>query len=70
MAEVLQSIIAFLGSVVALVVNLTNGVGQMLVMLPKALTMLNYGISFIPTPVFAFAYAVISISVAYLIIGR
>lgn len=70
MAEFLQGILSFLGSIVALVVNFVQGVGQLLQMLPGAMSMVTYGIATMPTVLVAFATALISISVVYLIIGR
>lgn len=69
-AQFLESILSFLGSVIALVWNFIGGTAQLLVMIPRALSFLNYSLANLPTVLIAFAMGLISISVAYLIIGR
>lgn len=70
MAGALNGILEFLGAAVALIINLVGGTLQLLEMLPHALAMLTYSLAMIPTPLFAFFYASITVAVVYLIIGR
>lgn len=69
-ADFLNSILYFFGSIAALLINLLDGTAQLLSMIPSALGMVSYSISTMPTVLIAFATGFISISVAYLIIGR
>lgn len=70
MTEVFEAIISGLTAGIGLIGNLIAGVGQLLWMIPVGLTTLMYSIQTMPSVIVGFAAALISISVAYLIIGR
>lgn len=70
MTEVFESIITFLKAIIMFVMNLQAGVQQMLVMIPNAVSMLTQSIAYMPSILVAFATGFITLSIAYLIIGR
>ena len=70
MTEVLQSIISSLGTFLQLVANFIAGIFQMLGMIQAAVPMVTTAVGYLPTPVLAFALCTVTVSVAYLIIGR
>lgn len=66
----IQSIIDFVAAVLSLLSSFVIGIYHLLQMLPGAMAMVTSSIAAMPTVLVAFATAMISISVVYLIIGR
>lgn len=70
MTAILKTLVDFVVAVFSLVINLITGIWQMLQMIPSALTMLTYSVAFMPTILIAFATALITISIVFLVVGR
>lgn len=67
---VLKSIGDFIFAVGALILNILSGLMQMILMIPSALTMLTSSVAYMPTILIAFAMALITVSIVYLVVGR
>lgn len=67
---ILKSIGDFIFSIGALILNLLSGLMQMIIMIPSALTMLTSSVAYMPTILVAFAMALITVSIVYLVVGR
>lgn len=70
MTNILSTIGDFIYAVVNLLINFVTGIIQLLTILPQAVTMLTSSVAFMPSIITAFAIALISVSVVYLVIGR
>ena len=70
MTEFLNGILSSIDTLIQLVSNFVSGIFQMLAMVQASVPMITTAVGFMPVPVLAFAIAVVTISVAYLIIGR
>lgn len=70
MIDFFQKVIQFFTSLGAFVWNIALGVKYLVTVIPKSLVMLTYSVGFMPTILVAFALALISVSVVYLVIGR
>lgn len=67
---VLSQIGTILVSLVQLVLNIVTGIYQMIITIPKAVTMLTYSVAQLPPMLLIFATAFITVSVVYLVIDR
>lgn len=67
---ILNQIGTVIASLVQIVLNFLTGIYQMIVTVPKALTMLTYSVAQLPPMLLVFATAFITISVVYLVIDR
>lgn len=60
----------FVYAVVNLLLNLINGIVQLLQIVPASVTMLMNSVASMPAVLVAFAVGLVSVSVVYLIVGR
>lgn len=67
---ILSQIGTILVSLVQLVLNIVTGIYQMIITIPKAVTMLTYSVAQLPPMLLIFATAFITVSVVYLVIDR
>lgn len=70
MLNVFEAILSFLETAVMWVVNLTEGLYNMIILVGKSVGMVSNTVAFLPSELIVFATAVISVCVVYLIIGR
>lgn len=70
MSGIFSAIGDFLYAVVNLLLNLINGIIQLLKIVPSSVTMLMNSVASMPAVLVAFAVGIVSVSVVYLIIGR
>lgn len=70
MADVIQSILYFLQGTVSFIINIVNGLYQLILMIPKALGFVSISLGALPPVLTVFAVAFVSVSIVYLIIGR
>ena len=70
MIAIFQGIYNFLSAIGGVVVNLLVGIYQMIIMIPSALSMLLYSVGYMPSVILAFAVAMVTVSVVYMVIGR
>ena len=70
MLEMVSSILTFLQTVVALVMNFINGLFTLLLLIPQAVVFVTTSIGYLPTVLVVFAVAGVSICVVFHIIGR
>lgn len=69
-AKILGTISDFIVAVFSLILNMLSGIGQMVVMIPQALTMLTNTIGYMPTICIGFAMALVMINIVYLVVDR
>lgn len=70
MANILSGITNFLLAVLNILKSVLDGFGQLFFTIPRAFGMLSTSITYLPSVLVAFAIAMVSVSVVYLIIGR
>ncbi len=70
MLEMVSSILTFLQTVVALVMNFINGLFTLLLLIPQAVVFVTTSIGYLPPVLVVFAVAGVSICVVFHIIGR
>ena len=70
MVDALKSILGFFETLLDFVGFLIEGLAELLLMIPSALTMLTYSIGFLPSVLLAFASIAITISIVFLIVNR
>lgn len=70
MIDFFQKVIQFFTSLGSFLWNIILGLKYLVTVIPKSLVMLTYSVGFMPTILVAFALALISVSVVYLVIGR
>ena len=70
MVQFFQGIANFFQSLGAFIINILSGLKYLVTVIPKSLTMLTYSLGFMPTVLIAFALALVTVSVVYLVIGR
>lgn len=70
MGAFFETIINFVQALFAFLMNIVSGTAQMLVMIPKSVSFLTYSLGYIPAVVSVIVTALITVNVAYLIIGR
>lgn len=68
--SILKSLGDFIYAVNSLLLNLVMGIWQMIITIPSAVTMLNYSIGYMPVILSAFAVAIITVSIVFLVVGR
>lgn len=68
--NIINQIGTIIGSLVQIVLNFLQGIFQMIITVPKALTMLTYSIAQLPPMLLIYATAFITVSVVYLVIDR
>lgn len=70
MVDALKSILGFFETLLDFVGFLIEGLGELLLMIPSAFTMLTYSIGFLPSVLLAFASIAITVSIVFLIVNR
>lgn len=70
MSSIINTISNFIYAINQFILNLVMGAWQLISMIPSALTMLTYSIGYMPTILTAFAIALITISIVFLVVGR
>lgn len=70
MANFFTAFLDFLTMLGDFVMNLVTGIASMIQLIPQAVTVVNYSISYMPNTLLAFAIAGIGICVVFHIIGR
>lgn len=70
MSALLSKFTDFLYTIFTLISNVISGIGQMVVMIPQALSMLTNTIGFMPSICIGFAMALVMINIIYMVVGR
>lgn len=70
MLNVFTAIMDFFSMIGNFVNNLVTGLASMIMIIPQALTAINYSIGYMPSVLLAFATAGIGICIVFHIIGR
>lgn len=70
MSALLGKFTDFLYTIFTLIANVLSGIGQMVVMIPQALSMLTNTIGYMPTVCMGFAMALVMINIIYMVVDR
>ena len=70
MAGLLDAFVQLFNTLFSLIGNFLNGLVSLLTYIPMAASLFTGVVSTLPVPLVGFATALISVSIAYLIIGR
>lgn len=70
MAGFLQSVSSFFQAILSLIINIVVGSLQLVQMIPTGLNYLVTSIGYMPAAFSAVAFALVTLSVVYLVIGR
>lgn len=70
LASVWNAVVSAIVAALSFLGSFIQGIWQLFVMLPNAISLLSYAITMIPPVLMVFATAFVSVSIVYLIIGR
>lgn len=70
MMDFLTSISDFFSAIGGIILNLVNGLVYLVTLIPQAMTYITVSLGYMPAPLLAFAMAILSLCIVYLIIGR
>ena len=68
--NIINQLGTIIASLIQIVLNFLTGIYQMIVIVPKAVTMLTYSVAQLPPVLLVYATAFITVSVVYLVIDR